>query len=79
MKREKVLSVAITSEEHEEIMKKLSEVIVNEGKAYSMSDFLRQHFILPILNGQAPKETPSVTIPSEKDDGPKVDSEWNNL
>jgi hypothetical protein len=76
MKLEKVLSVAVTEEEYNIILKKLSEAIVKDGKAYSMSKFLRANMISPFINGSAPQETPTVTNPEDK---PMIDSEWNDL
>jgi len=79
MKREKVLSVAITNEEYELVLKKMAEAMVNDSKVYRMSEFLHDHAILPLINGQAPKETPIVTPQDDNEDRPKIDSEWNNL
>ena len=76
MKREKVLSVAITVEEYDLVLKKMAEAMVNESKVYRMSEFLHDHAILPLINGSAPQETPTVTDPEDK---PMIDSEWNDL
>ena len=86
MKLEKVLSVAVTEDEYNIILQKLSEAIVKDGKAYSMSKFLREKYVLPFINGSAPQETPKEAIPKNEDlivtnpeDKPKIDSEWNDL
>lgn len=90
MKLDRVLSVAVTEDEYNIILKKLTDVVLRDGKAISMSKFLRANMILPLINGAAPQETPSVTIDdpsinvkkdlqSVNEDKPKIDSEWNDL
>lgn len=76
MKRERTLSLTVTGDEYQEIMAKMMEREMEEKKRITISEFLRETLLLPYLNGQPPKETPTVTIP---EDGPKIDSEWNNL
>ena len=80
MKREKVVSIAVTIEEYNLLLKKMTDIMISESKVYRMSEFLREHLLLPYLNGAAPQETPPVSsrqVPSN--DGPAIDNKWNDL
>jgi hypothetical protein len=90
MKREKVVSIAVTIEEYNVLLKKMTDIMISESKVYRMSEFLRDHLLLPylrgLLYGAAPQETPPVSppistpkVPSNTPDGPAIDSEWNAL
>jgi len=60
MKREKVISVAVTEDEYKEIMKRMGDSISQLGANITLSTFIRDHFIIPQLNGSPPE------IPAEK-------------
>ena len=83
MKLDRVLSVAVTEDEYNIILKKLTDVVLRDGKAISMSKFLRASIIVPFINGAAPQETPPVSAPVSTpqvpSDGPVIDSNWNDL
>jgi hypothetical protein len=84
MKREKVVSIAVTIEEYNVLLKKMTDIMISESKVYRMSEFLREHLLLPYLNGAAPQETPPVSPPINNpkvpsNDGPAIDNKWNDL
>jgi hypothetical protein len=84
MKREKVVSIAVTIEEYNVLLKKMTDIMISESKVYRMSEFLREHLLLPYLNGSAPQETPPVSPPVStpkvpSNDGPAIDNKWNDL
>jgi hypothetical protein len=56
--RSKVIGAALTSEEYEKLLIKISERERELGKRLSVSNFLRE-LILPIINGQNPIQSPS--------------------
>ena len=56
MKREKVISVAVTEDEYKEIMKQMGDSISQRGSNITLSTFIREHFIKPQLNGSPPEK-----------------------
>ena len=70
MKVEAVISVGITKEEKQGLIEKMAETMVASGEPLTFSSFIRQHIILPYLNG-SPTEKP--TEEPEKANGPNFE------
>ena len=67
MKREKLVSVLITEDEKEELMKKVAEKMAETGKLVTISSYIRAFCIRPVLNGNSspPQETEIEEPPNE--------------
>ena len=70
MKREEIVHIAITKDEMTGISKKMAEKMLEDGKHMTVSSFLREFAIKPLLtdNSSPPQETPQDTepVPTEK-------------
>lgn len=69
MKRDKVLSMAVTSEEQQALLNLLRSKESKLGKRLTVSDFLRD-LLHPYLNGSPSQETPQETT---------KDNQWDQL
>ena len=71
MKREKIVSMALTDEEYGLIVKGMAEAMVKTGNSITISTFMRDYIIKPWANGsqpEVPAEKPKDSISKEFDD-----------
>ena len=59
MKREKLISIMVTEDEKQEIVKKMIEKQSEVGKRMTLSSYIREFCIVPVLNSNSspPQET----------------------
>jgi len=75
MKREKLVSVMLTEDEKQELMKKIGEKQIETGKAVTLSSYIREFCIKPVLNGNSspPQDTVIETEPV------KPNNRWDDI
>ena len=79
MKREEYMHITVTKSEKEQILRKLSEKIIEDGKAYTISTYLREFAIKPLINGSSspPQETVIETVNDPEPEKPS--SRWDDI
>ena len=73
MKREEVVHIAITKDELASITRKLAEKMLEDGKKMTLSTYLREFAIKPLINGEC--SPPEETIPEVTD----KESPWKDI
>jgi hypothetical protein len=73
MKREEIVHIAITKDEKEQLLRKLTEKVIEEKRSYTTSTFLREFLLKPYLNGSGspPQET--------KEEEPTKKGVWDDI
>jgi len=74
MKREEVVHIAITKDEMASITRKVAEKMLEDGKKITISTFLREFAIKPLLNGEC--SPPQDTVIEEP---PKEKGRWDDI
>jgi hypothetical protein len=76
MKREKTVSITITEDESKAILLKMQEKERELGKRISISAFLREYAIAPLLNGDgsSPPQETEIETPQKTEK-----NKWDNL
>ena len=67
MKREEIVHIAITKDEMRELMVKMNDKMLEDGKRYTTSTYLREFLLKPHLNhNSSPSEdTEQETLPEK--------------
>lgn len=74
MKREEIVHIAITKDEMRELMVKMNDKMLEDGKRYTTSTYLREFLLKPHLNhNSSPSEDTEQETPP--DENPYADIE----